>query len=274
MLRTLPHADKAYYLKVSPSSIKSAFDEDEGCPRKAFYSQVLGHWQPARQSSAIGVQVHTAIENGLTGKDVNVHGTRLGAIASAAIATVPNPESPNWVVELRCDEPCHPEVPFTCRIDLLNREDFVIRDWKTTSSKTFHHALTVADLSEDVQLLSNAYVAFKKEKPPLVGVEHGNVYVGAGKPRVEVVPSMTTWSQVEDIWHGKVVPAATMLYKLYKVAVPDGELPQMIHAERVPYGNAAACTTYNRPCAFTEICSACPASRAQTRLPNMEHVLK
>ena len=281
MLRSLPYLyGKERYLRVSPSAISTALHPDDGCPRKYYYQSVLGHWRPASKSSKIGNDVHEAIENGLTGKDINVHGTRLGAIAAGAIRTIPGlPDSleqgldpaDGWGVETRCDFPCHPLVPFTCRVDL--HRDGWIRDWKTTSNKSFRWAKTSYELAEDVQLLSNAYVLLASDPPDMVEVEHANVYVGAGRPKIEVVPAITPWSQVEDTWFETVVPAATFIAKLYQVAVPENETPKLKYAERVPYGPESACTSYNRPCEFTSICSACPASRITTRLPNMENII-
>ena len=270
MLPILPLLEKDYWLKASVSAVATAFDPTFGCPRKIFYSKILGHWGESSFASNEGTTLHAIAEHLARGEDVSSYGPRHIQIAQAGVGSLGESlplDIEKWGIETRMDVACFEQVPFTMRVDLHRWDKPLVLDFKFTGSKRFYSALSRAELSADLQMGGYAYNLYKEDPPTFVSVGHINVYRGPGKVKVERVNALMTWTQAEDIWFSSIVEGARKLQSLYKQAVPENSTPLLAHAERVPYGHVVACKRYKNGCAFKDICSASPDRRKKTPLP-------
>lgn len=263
-------------IRMSVSRYLATFSEEvERCPRKTFYGSVLHVPQKKSVSASDGRAFHAAVEdyerggrealNAVTsveGVESPAHVKRFRDLAVNAIpgTGLSVPLDPSiWAIEHELDAviqvPGYEPMDFKGFIDLARLDKPWILDWKTTSSRDFRWAKMPSDLATNPQLLTYAYLMYQDNAPSRVRVEHLNVYIGGRPKATEPVSALVPWTACEDMWHEKIVPAALSYRKLYADAVAVPDKPQLADAERVPYGDGAACRAY-RGCPFADICSA------------------
>jgi hypothetical protein len=253
-------------VRMSPT----ALDSIEGCTRKYFYGRVLRVPGKRSQSRDDGKNIHAAQEELLlTGTiDIEVHGKRYHDIAMEASRHYPGPfplDPEKWAVEREVHIPNIIEgIDGYGFADLSHRQNPLIDDLKTTSSDNFYFSLSQAELAEHAQMPFYAKGIWGHDPPDAVFVRHVNART-TGKPKSYAVSALIPWARVEEIWHTRYIPGAKLMKKLYLDAVPEGRLPKLEDALRVPYGEEKYCKAYGG-CAFAELCPDNPEARANRTL--------
>lgn len=240
-------------VRLSPTAL-STF---ETCPRKWWYSYVIGPRPAASAKMLLGSAIHSEVERYLLGCEWGAGGDvildpgyrRVVDIARSAEHILRGMRARVAAglaqVEVDADRPAGEigPLPFKGRVDFVDHGARVVIDHKTTGDLLAPWLETREQLMQNTQMLLYAWALLPPGEP--VGVAHIR-YLTKGDPHAVVVPSARPipWSNVEEV-HARGAAASARMASL----APMKDPARVAEIE----WRGAGCRQYGR-CPFAEIC--------------------
>ena len=229
----------------------SCLDTFTDCPRKGWYGYVERRRGPGTEATIVGSKIHDVAEKYLKGEEVD-HTSRYFRCLEPGLIYAPTPEaviSEGWGVEDWVKGTCG-NLPFTGKVDIYNKAQAIVSDWKTKKDTSWAFALTPDKLAEAGQPHAYAYNIFKEDPPSTVDFQH--IYVTRrGKPAaMEVWAYNVPWTHIEEKWQELEAQSRQV-----EAIARNNEVAESVTA------NVAVCRKYGG-CEHAEYCAASPQNRA------------